>query len=180
MFAPSCPFVPFQCLKRRSTTSKTPFTHHCKEVSPQQVKKESPSHMDMLLCSPLWEKHVIRHQVEVAEGLGRVLPPQHVETQLDAQHTIQVDDSPFEAKVGHTVKVIGSHRHFPFNNIKGMGNIPPPLNEALHQGSAHRPFLEEANDGLEACFLDVGPGFRNKKVVSFHHFVGTSPTNVWG
>ena len=31
--------------------------------------------MNMLLHNPLWEKHVIRHQVEVADGLSGVLPP---------------------------------------------------------------------------------------------------------
>ena len=46
--------------------------------------------MDALLHSPLWEKHVIPHQVEVANGLGGVLPPQHAKTQLDARHIIQV------------------------------------------------------------------------------------------
>ena len=57
-----------------------PPQRHClatidKEVSPQQVKQESPSHMDTLFCGPLWEKHVIRHQVEVADGLSGVFPP---------------------------------------------------------------------------------------------------------
>ena len=49
------------------------------------MKKESLSHTKTLLCGPLWEEHVIRHQVEVADGLSGVLPPQHVETQLDAR-----------------------------------------------------------------------------------------------
>ena len=64
-----------------------------------------------------------------------MLPPQHVETQLDARHTVQTDDGPFKAKASHVVKVVGSHRHLPLSNMKGVGSIPPHLNEALHQGS---------------------------------------------
>jgi len=65
-----------------------------KEVGPQQVEKESPNYTDAFLCSPLWEEHVIRHQVEVGDGLSSVLPPQHVNAQLDTQHIIQTNDAP--------------------------------------------------------------------------------------
>ena len=96
------------------------------------MEKESPSHTNTFLHGPLWEEHVIRHQVKVANGLSGVLPPQHVETQLDARHTIQVDDGPFEVKIVHAVEVIGSHRHLSLSNMKGVGSIPPLLDEALH------------------------------------------------
>ena len=109
-----------------------------KEISPQKVEKESPSHIETLIRGLLWEEYVIRHQVEVADGLNGVLPPQHVETPLDARHAIQTDDGPFKAKADHVVKVIWSHHHFPLNNMKGVGSILPPLNKALHQGSARR------------------------------------------
>ena len=41
-----------------------PPQRHClatidKEVSPQQVEQENPSHLDTLFHGPLWEKHVI-------------------------------------------------------------------------------------------------------------------------
>ena len=49
--------------------------------------------------------------------------PQHVETQLDARYTVQVDDGPFEAKTNHAVEVVGSHHHLPLRNIKGVGSI---------------------------------------------------------
>ena len=88
--------------------------------------------MDALFLSPLWEKHVIQHQVKVVDGLDRVLPPQHVKSQIDAWHSIQVDDGPFEAKTSHVVEVVGSNNHLPFNNMKAVSSIPPPLNEALH------------------------------------------------
>ena len=71
--------------------------------------------MDMLLHSPLWEKHVIPHQVDVANGLSGVLPPQHVKTQLDAQYVIQVNDGPFEAKANYAVEIIRSHRYLPLS-----------------------------------------------------------------
>ena len=104
--------------------------------------------MDMLLHSPLWEKHVIPHQVDVANGLSGVLPPQHVKTQLDAQYVIQVNDGPFEAKADHAVEVIGSHCHLPLSNMKCMSSIPPSLDEALHQSSTCGPFWKEADDRL--------------------------------
>ena len=118
----------------------TPF------ISPQQVEKEIPSRTDVLLCSPLWAKHLIWYQVEVVDGLSGVLPPQHVKTQLDAWHTIQIDDGTFEAKAGHVVKVVRSHCHLSLNNMKGVGSILPPLNEALQQGS---PWLSER--GIVLC-----------------------------
>ena len=83
--------------------------------------------MNALLHSPLREKHVIRHQVKVADGLSGVLPPQHVKTQQDARCAVEVNDSPFKAKADHAVEVIGCHRHLPLNNIKGVSSIPPPL-----------------------------------------------------
>ena len=45
------------------------------------------------------------------DGLDRVLLPQHIKTQLDAQHAVQINDGPFEAKACHMVEVIRSHRH---------------------------------------------------------------------
>ena len=105
------------------------------------------------------------------DGLSEVLPPQHVETQLDARHAIQVDDGPFEAKVIHVVEVVGGHYHLPLSNIKGVSSIPPPLSKALHQGSTCGPFQKKANDSLEARFPNIGPGFRAEKVVPFHHLL---------
>ena len=136
--------------------------------------------MDTLFRSPLCEKHVIWHQVEITDGLSGVLPPQHVETQLDARHTIQVDDGPFEVKTVHAVEVIGSHRHLSLSNMKGVGSIPPPLNEALHQGSTYEFLQKKANDGLEARFPDVGLGFKDKKVVPLYHLISASLTSIRG
>ena len=73
------PLVGPPCLSKVLKDGQSPQRHHLptidKEVSPQQVKKESPSHTDTLLSSPLWEKHIIWHQVEVLDGLSGVLPP---------------------------------------------------------------------------------------------------------
>ena len=72
------------CLSKVLKESQPPQRHRLptigKDVSPQQVKKESPSHTDTLFHSPLREKHVIQHQVKVADGLSGVIPHQHVET----------------------------------------------------------------------------------------------------
>ena len=78
------PLVGPSCLSKVLEMGQPPQGHHLptigKEVSPQQVKKEGPNHLDALLHGPLWEMHVIHHQVEVADGLSGVLPPQHVKT----------------------------------------------------------------------------------------------------
>ena len=96
---------------------------------------------------------------------------QHVETQLDAWHIIQVDDGPFEAKADHAVEVIRSHYYLPLSNMKGVSSIPPPLNKALNQGSTYGPFQKKANDKLKARFPDKGPDFRKKNIVPLHHWI---------
>ena len=75
MLALSWPSVPPQSPKRGSTTSRTRLPTIGKEVSSRQVKKEIPTHTNTLLRSPLGEKHIVQHQVEVADGLSGVLPP---------------------------------------------------------------------------------------------------------
>ena len=70
------------------------------------MEKESPSHADTFLRGPLWEGHVIRNQVDIVDGLSRVLPPQHVDAQLHTQHAIQTNDGPLGDKTDHAVKVI--------------------------------------------------------------------------
>ena len=64
--------------------------------------------------------------------------------------------------------------------MKGVGSIPPPLNEALHQGSTRRLLRKKTNDRLKACLPDIAPSFRDKKVVPLHHFISASPTNIRG
>ena len=104
------------------------------------MEKESPNHTDAFLCGSLWEEHVIQHQVKIANGLIGILPPQNVIAQLDTRHAIYANDGPLKTKASHAIKVVGSHRHFPLNNMKGVGSIPPPLNEALCQGCTRRLF----------------------------------------
>ena len=96
------------------------------------MEKESPSHTNTFLHGPLWEEHVIRHQVKVANGLSGVLPPQHVNAQLDTRHAIQTDDGPLKTKASHVVKFVGSHHYLPLGDMIGVGSVPPPFNEALH------------------------------------------------
>ena len=142
------------------------------------MEKESPSHTDTFLRDPLWEEHVIQHQVKVANGLSGGLSPQHVNALQYTRHAIQTDDGPFETKAGHEVKVIGSHRQLPLGNVKGVGSIPPPLNEALQQGSTRGLLWKETNDGLKAIVPDVAPSFRGKLVEPFHHLIGASLTSI--
>ena len=144
------------------------------------MEKESPSHTDTLLRGPLWEEHVFRHQVEVMDGHSGMLPPKHVETQLDAQRAIQTNYGPFEAKANHVVKVVWSHRHLSLSNMKGVASIPPPLNMALHQGSARRLLQKKTNDRLKARLWDIAPSFRDKKIIPLHHLISASPTNIRG
>ena len=76
------------------------------------------------------------------------------------------------------VKVVGSHRHLSLSNMKGVGNIPPPLNEALHQGSTRILLRKKTNNGLKASLLDIALGFGDKKIVLVHHFISASLTNI--
>ena len=64
--------------------------------------------------------------------------------------------------------------------MKGVGSIPPPFNEALHQGKTRKLLQKKTNDRLEARLLDVGLVFRDKKVVPFHHLVGAPSTSIRG
>ena len=144
------------------------------------MKKESPSHMDTFLHGPLWEEHVIQHQVKVMNGLHGVFPSQHVNSQLDARHTVKTSNDPFKAKANHVVKVIGSHRHLPLGNMKGVGNVPPPLNEALRQGGTRRLFRKKTDDRLKAHLSDIAPSFEGKQVEPLHHLIDASPTSIRG
>ena len=76
------------------------------------------------------------------------------------------------------VKVIGSHRHLSLGNIKGVGSVLPPLNEALRQGSTRKHLQKRTDDRLEAVLLDIAPGFEDKKVVPLHHLIGASPNKM--
>ena len=98
----------------------------------------------------------------------------------DAWHIVQTDDGPFEAKADHVVEVVGSHRHLSLNNMKGVGSIPPPFNEALHQGSIRRLLQKNVNDRLEARLPNIGLGFEDEKVVLFYHLSNASPTSIKG
>ena len=78
------------------------------------------------------------------------------------------------------VEVVGSNHHLPLGNMKDVSSIPSPLNESLHQGSICEPFRKKANDSLEARFLDVGPSFKDEKIVSLHHLTSASTTSIKG
>ena len=82
--------------------------------------------------------------------------------------------------IGHAGKVVGSNRHLSLSDIKGVGSVPPPLNEALHQSSTHKLLRKKTNDRLEACLQDIAPGFEDKKVVPLHHLIGASPNRMQG
>ena len=86
------------------------------------------------------------------DGLDRVLPPQHIKTQLDAWHAIQINDGPFETKADHVVEVIGNHCYLLLNNMEDISSIPPPLDKALHQSSTYKLFRQKAKDRLEVRF----------------------------
>ena len=60
------------------------------------------------------------------------------------------------------VKVIRSHRHLLLGDMKGMGSVPPPLNEALCQGSTRSLFRKKNDDKLKAHLIDITPGFVDK------------------
>ena len=77
-------------------------------------------------------------------------------------NTLSKQTMPLEAKASHAIKVIGSHRHLPLSNMKGVGGVPPPLNKVLHQGSICRRFRKKTDDRLKAHLLDITLSFGDK------------------
>ena len=78
------------------------------------------------------------------------------------------------------VEVVGSHRHLPLSDVKGVGSVPPPLNEALHQGGTRGLLYKETNNRLEARLLDANPSFKGKQVELLHHLIGAFLTSIRG
>ena len=64
--------------------------------------------------------------------LRGIPPPEQIYTQLNAQLSLQVYESPITPETGHAVEVMGSHSHFPISNVEGVGSVPPPFNQILH------------------------------------------------
>ena len=61
-----------------------------------------------------------------------------------------------------------------------MGNVPPPRDEALHQGSTRRPLQKETNDRLKARLLNIVSSFRGEQVEQFHHLICPSSASIRG
>ena len=77
-------------------------------------------------------------------------------------------------------EVIGSHRNLPISDMKVVGSVPPPLNEALHQGGISELFWKKANDGLKAHLPNIASSFGGKQIEPLHHLIGASPTSIRG
>ena len=92
----------------------------------------------------------------------------------------KTNDGPLETKAGHVVEVIGSHRHLPLGDMKGVGSVPPPFNKALHQGGTCGLFWKKADDGLKACLLNIASSFGGEQVESLHHLIGASLASIRG
>ena len=86
-------------------------------------------------------------------------------------NTLSKQTMPLEAKASHAVEVIRSHCHLLLSNVIGVGSIPPPLNEALHQGITRRHLWKKTNDRFEACLPDLGSSFGDE-VIPLHHLIG--------
>jgi len=84
------------------------------------------------------ERLVICLDVEIANHLNGVPPPKQVYAKLSARLTLQVCESPIAPKAGHAVEVIGTHSYLPINNVEGVGSVPLPLSQSLHQNGTSR------------------------------------------
>ena len=62
----------------------------------------------------------------------------------------QVDERPIIRKAVHSVKVMRSHCLLPISNMKGVGSIPPPLCQGLHQNGAGCGLQQQTDDRLKA------------------------------
>ena len=103
-----------------------------------EVQQKGPNHLGIVIGCHLWERPIICLNVEVADRLGGVPPLEQFYPQLNARLALQVYESPIAPKVGHMVEVVGSHNHIPVSNIEGVGSVPPPLSQSLHQNGTSR------------------------------------------
>ena len=92
------------------------------------------------------EKDVIRLNVGIADRVSSIPLPKKIHAQLDALLTLQIYKCPITPKAGHVVEVMGSHRQLPISNKEGVGSVPLPFSQGLHQNGASRSLWQQAAD----------------------------------
>ena len=58
--------------------------------------------------------------------------------QMHAWLALKVDKRPITLKVSHLVEIMGSHGYLSISNVEGVGSVPPPFSQALHQDGTSR------------------------------------------
>ena len=64
--------------------------------------------------------------------------------------------------------------------MNGVGSVPPPLDEELHQGSTHKLLQKEIDDRLKTSLPNIASGFGGEQVEPLHYLIGASPTSIRG
>ena len=86
----------------------------------------------------MWEKDVIRLNVEIANRVNSIPHPEQIHAQIDALLALQIYKCPIAPKAGHVVEVMGSHRQLPISNMEGVSSVPPTFSQGLHQNGTSR------------------------------------------
>ena len=68
---------------------------------------------------------------------------------------------------------MGSDDHLPANNVEGVGSVPPPLSQGLHQDSTGRPLRHQTDNRLKTRSTDMAPSLLSKDVVPHQDLAGT-------
>lgn len=93
---------------------------------------------------------VICLSIELADGIHRVPPPKQLYAQLHARLSVKINERPITSKASHPVKIIVSYQHLLASNMGGVGSVPPPLSQALHQDGTRNGLWQQTDDGLKA------------------------------
>ena len=93
-------------------------------------------HPGTVIRRHLWKRFVIHLDIIVVDHIRHVPPPQQIYNQLYTRLTFQINDRPITSKVGHLMEIMRSHCHLPISNVKGVGSLPPPFSQGLHQDGA--------------------------------------------
>lgn len=104
-----------------------------KKIGPKDVQQERPSNLGTVPKSLLQKGLVIHLNIEVVDSIHQVPLPKKLCAQIHAELTLKIDERHVTLKASHPMEIIGSHHHLPTSNMDGVGSVPPPFGQELHQ-----------------------------------------------
>ena len=73
-----------------------------------------------------------------------------------------------------------SDGHLQASNVEGVGSIPPPLSQGLHQDSVGKPLKHQIENRLEIRNMDMTLSLLSQDGIPHQDSVGATPTKIWG